>query len=170
MKITALAFLAALSACAQTPNPLPTGSGVTYTPTYFVGAGVSYNRFAAPSNNTAGWATVGLQIGGPLSRLYSVNTVDITPATTSMRIGLGYILAQFHGISLLTHVDGGFTTVNSAALGTFSGGAMAMYDLGHIRYSPAALKHIQLVGVVRIVAVTAVAIEPVYEFGFGKTF
>jgi len=154
MKLVALLALSCLSLGAQ-----------TYLPSAVIAAGATYtNHGTAPS--LAGFASVAVQVG-TASRTYSITTIDITPKSSSVRTGVGYLALQSGNLNLLTHIDGGLTSTASSAVGSFSGGLMVMYDLGGVSK---ALKHTYWIGVVRIVSVTGSGFYPVYEAGFGKAF
>ena len=161
--IIALCLLA-VSAFAQTAPAYPS---------YFVGAGASYNRYATGTPTAAGWTTAAVHLG---SGVYSITTIDQTSTAASLRTGIAKIIAQTGNFTLMLHADGGVTTgttataaSSSVALGSFSGGGLIMYDLGGLS---AKLKGrgFYALGLVRILAISSAAVQPVYEFGFGKAF
>lgn len=155
-----------------TASTLPTGN-VTTLPSYIFSVGASYNKYATPSPVSSGFISAGIQIGGPTSRFYSLTTIDQTQNTASIRTGAAYVLLQSGNFTLATHVDGGITTVNgnvsTAALGSFSGGGILLYDLGGLS-SKFKGKGLYAEGVVRLLAVNGSSIDPCYEFGVAKTF
>ncbi len=157
----ALLFLTPILAPAQT-------NVARYEPQYFLALGGSYNHYATPPQ-AAGFVSLSVRIA---AGTYSISTIDLTQTTSSVRTGLARILTQSGNFTLLAHADGGLTTGTIGAsslvtLGSFSGGGMLLYDLK--RVSPR-LEHIYLVGVMRLLAINATAVQSVFEFGIGRGF
>lgn len=150
------------TAFAQTATSV-SSAVVPNLPTTLICAGASYNTNVKPSL-AAGFTSISLQVGSSTSRTYSISTLDFTATTSSMRTGVAYAIVQLHGVTLLAHTDGGVTTSSYAALGSFSGGGILTYNLGH-KFK--VLEKIYVFGVVRILVVSSTAARPVYELGIG---
>lgn len=162
IKTVLLALLVVVPTFAQTP------ADHTDPATYFVGVGSSYNRYATPPA-ASGWLSVGAKLS---PGLYSITTLDMTSTSSSLRTGLAKLVKQSGNFSLFIHADGGFvsgsvTGGTGATLGSFSGGGMIMYDLSGVSKK---LQHTYAVGVVRILSITSTSVQPVFEFGFGRSF
>jgi hypothetical protein len=162
MKYLVLLFLMTLGALAQEPNP-----------TYFIGAGAAYSKYAQPTPMSSGWATVAVQTSAS-SGIYSITTIDMTSTTSSLRTGVAKLLMKSGNFTLMAHADGGITTGSALAgsavtVGSFSGGGLLIYDMGGLVKAWKG-QGINAVAVVRVLAITAASVQPVFEFGFGKTF
>jgi hypothetical protein len=150
----AILFLRALTLHAQE---------TIYQPQFWVGAGLAYNYYAAPSA-AAGWISLAVRIA---DRTYSFSTMDMTRVQASLRTGVSRILTQSGNFTVVALGDAGLTTINGVALGSFSGGGMLLYDLGGV--SPK-LKHSYVTTVMRVIAVNSTSVQPVFEFGISKGF
>jgi hypothetical protein len=142
-------------------------------PTFFVGFGGSYNRYSTGTPFASGWTTAAVHLG---SGIYSISTMDQTASAASLRTGMAKVVAQNNGLTLMVHADAGITTgtpsgaaSSSVALGSFSGGAILMYDLGGLLKAFKG-KGLYALGLVRIQGVNSAAVQPIYEFGFGRAF
>jgi len=152
------ALAAAAGLWGQTPNT------VNYAPSYFVGAGAEYNRYNAAAPAVAGWTTFAVQVGQ--SKVYSWSTIELTSACSSVRTGAGYLFAQTGNWSLVALGDAGLAVSPVATLGSFSVGGAVFYDIGQRLNMP----HFYLTGIMRVTSITASSVEPVFEFGVGKSF
>ena len=147
----------------------PTTTSPIY-PGYWVGAGGGYTRNATP-NAAEGWVSAAVQIGTN-SPYYSITTIDMTSATSSIRTGFARVFAQSGNVSLLGRIDAGISNV-SPVIGNFSGGGILMYNMKG--FSPR-LAGTYLMGEVRISAATASTttvpnqVTPGFYFGIGKSF
>jgi hypothetical protein len=160
-----LATAAALSA--QTISPVVPTAPAVY-PSYFIATGGGYTRNATP-NAAEGWVSAALGLG---AGNYSVTTVDMTSTSNTIRTGFAKVFSQSGNFILLGRVDAGVSTV-TPVIGSFSGGALLLYNLKGI--SPR-LADLFVLGEVRISGVTATtpaipnAVTPGFYFGFGKSF
>ena len=159
-KLIVFALLSALSLLAQE----------TKYPNYFVSMGGGYTRNAEP-NAAEGWLSGAIQIGTN-SPYYSITTIDMNATTSSVRTGFAKVFAQSGATTLMGRVDAGISTI-TPVIGSFTGGAILLYDLG--RKWPK-LQGNFLLGEVRISGVTAVTakvpnqVVPGFYFGVGKSF
>lgn len=139
-------------------------------PNYFVSMGGGYTRNAEP-NAAEGWLSGAIQIGSD-SPYYSITTIDMNATTSSVRTGFAKVFAQSGATTLMGRVDAGISTI-TPVVGSFTGGAILLYDLG--RKWPKFQGNF-LLGEVRISGVTAATskvpnqVVPGFYFGFGKTF
>lgn len=139
-------------------------------PNYFVSTGGGYTRNATP-NAAEGWVSAAVQIGTN-SPYYSITTVDMTSATSSIRTGFAKVFSQSGNLTLLGRMDAGVSTV-SPVIGNFSGGAILLYNLKGI--SPR-FTNTFLLGEIRISAATSTTaaapnqVTPGFYFGIGKSF
>lgn len=139
-------------------------------PNYFVSTGGGYTRNAMP-NAAEGWVSAAVQIGTN-SPYYSITTVDMTSATSSIRTGVAKIFSQSGNLTLMGRMDAGVSTV-SPVIGNFSGGAIVLYNMKG--FSPR-FSNVFLLGEVRISAATATTastpnqVTPGFYFGVGKSF
>jgi hypothetical protein len=139
-------------------------------PNYFVSAGGGYTRNASPGA-AEGWVSAAMQIGTN-SPYFSITTVDMNGATSSIRTGIAKMFSQSGNITLLGRLDAGVSTI-SPVIGNFSGGAILLYNLKGV--SPR-LDGIHLLGEVRISGATAVTatvpnqVTPGFYFGIGRSF
>jgi len=154
--LPALAAAGCLSA--QAPNT------VSYAPSYFVGAGAEYNRYNAAGPSVAGWTTFAVEVGQ--SKVYSWSTIELTSATSTARTGAGYLFAQTGNWSLVALGDAGLAASPVATLGSFSVSGAVFYDIGQ-RFNQG---HLYLTGIMRVASITSNSIQPVFEFGVGKSF
>jgi hypothetical protein len=156
------AILAALAATgclsAQTPDT------VLYTPSYLVAAGVEYNRYNSAGPAIAGWTTFAVEVGQ--SKVYSWSTIELTSTTSTVRTGAGYLFAQTGNWSLVALGDAGLAVSPIATLGSFSAGGAIFYDLGQ-RLNKG---HFYLTGIMRVTSISSNSVQPVIEFGVGKSF
>jgi hypothetical protein len=139
-------------------------------PNYFVSTGGGYTRNAVP-NAAEGWVSAAVQIGAN-SPYYSITTVDMTSATSTIRTGIAKIFGQTGNLTLLGRMDAGISTV-APVIGNFSGGALLLYNLKG--FSPK-FANVFLLGEVRISAATSTTtavpnqVTPGFYFGIGKSF
>jgi hypothetical protein len=167
--LLSLAGSAALFAqtVATPPAPAPTPANAATYPQYFIGAGAGYTRTAATAAEGTITAAIGLGAGN-----YSITTVDMFSAYSSVRTGFAKVMAASGNMMLLARVDGGISTT-APIIGNFSGGAVLMYNLGGVK---PAFKGTFLYGEVRITGqstTTAGApaqVAPGFYFGVGKAF
>jgi len=141
-----------------------TATAVTYAPSYFVGAGMEYNRYNAAAPSAAGWTTFALQVGQ--SKVYSWSTIELTNTSSTARTGAGYLFAQTGNWSLLALGDAGLAISPVTTLGSFSAGGAIFYDLGQ-RLNKG---HFYVTGIMRVTSVASNSVEPEFEFGLGKSF
>ena len=140
-------------------------------PQYFVAAGGGYTRNAKP-NAGEGWLSGAFQIGGRDSSFYSITTIDMTATTSTIRTGFAKFFAKSGNTYLLGRMDAGVSTV-VPVIGSFTGGALLLYDLGG-RYK--SMTGMFLVGEVRVSAVSTPTtalpnqVTPGFYFGIGKKF
>jgi hypothetical protein len=157
-------FAAGLSAQTDLPSEPPS----TPYPPYFVAAGGGYNRNAVPQA-AEGWVAAAIGLGGGN---YSITTIDMTAATSTIRTGFARVLAKSGNFSLLARIDAGIATV-TPVIGSFSGGAIVLYDFGG---ASAKLKGLFVLGEVRVSGTTTVTtanpnqVTPGFYFGLGKSF
>jgi hypothetical protein len=163
MSRTLFLLAAAASACfAQTLTPTPAYPG------YMIAAGGGYTRNATP-NAAEGWVSAALGLGG---RNYSITTVDMTSTTSTIRTGFARVFSQSGNFTLMGRVDAGLSTL-PPVIGSFSGGALVVYDMRG--FSPK-LANLFVIGEMRISGVTATtaavpnAVTPGFYFGVGKSF
>lgn len=123
--------------------------------------------YAPSSRAIGGWASFSVETA-PLSRVYSITTMDISPTISSLRTGVAYLAwrSSSGNWNVLTHIDGGMTSLSATATASLATGAIVMYDFGGII---PALKGNILTGVVRLVAAGTKA-GPVYELGLSRSF
>jgi hypothetical protein len=139
-------------------------------PSYFVSTGGGYTRNATP-NAAEGWVSAAIQVGNN-SPYYSITTVDLTSATSSIRTGLAKIFSQSGNFTLLGRMDAGISTV-TPTIGNFSGGAILLYNMKGFSTK---LNNIYLLGEIRISAATSTTVAmpnqvtPGFYFGIGKSF
>jgi len=165
-----LFLLAATVAVAfsQTAAPVVPSTPTTVYPAYFVSAGGGYTRNATPQA-AEGWVSAALGMGGGH---YSITTIDMTSTTSTIRTGFAKVFGQSGNFSLLGRVDAGISNV-APVIGSFSGGALLLYNMKGIS---AKLANLFLLGEVRISGVTSTtaavpnAVTPGFYFGFGKSF
>lgn len=142
-------------------------------PQYFVAMGASYDKYATSGPNSAGWISGAISIGS--SGMYSISTIDMTQTSSSLRSGVAKVLVRSGNFILLAHADGGITTgtisggSSGVTLGSFSTGGMIAYDLGGA-IKPLKGQNVYVVAVVRVLAITSVSVQPIFEFGFAKGF
>ena len=160
---------AAAASFAQTATTVvPTTTTATTYPSYFVASGGGYTRNATPQA-AEGWVSAALGLG---SGNYSITTIDMTSTTSTIRTGFAKVFSQSGNFTLLGRIDAGVSTV-TPVIGSFSGGALLLYNMKG--FSPK-LANLFLLGEVRISGVTATtaavpnAVTPGFYFGFGKTF
>ena len=164
-----LMVAAAAASFAQTATTVvPTTTTATTYPSYFVASGGGYTRNATPQA-AEGWVSAALGLG---SGNYSITTIDMTSTTSTIRTGFAKVFSQSGNFTLLGRIDAGVSTV-TPVIGSFSGGALLLYNMKG--FSPK-LANLFLLGEVRISGVTATtaavpnAVTPGFYFGFGKTF
>ena len=139
-------------------------------PNYFVSTGGGYTRNATP-NAAEGWVSAAIQIGTN-SPYYSITTVDMTSATSSIRSGFAKVFSQSGNFTLLGRMDAGISTA-TPVIGNFSGGAILLYNLKGV--SPR-FANVFLLGEIRISAATSTTtagpnqVTPGFYFGLGKSF
>jgi len=160
---------AAAASFAQTATTVvPTTTTATTYPSYFVASGGGYTRNATPQA-AEGWVSAALGLG---SGNYSITTIDMTSTTSTIRTGFAKVFSQSGNFTLLGRIDAGVSTV-TPVIGSFSGGALLLYNMKG--FSPK-LANLFLLGEVRISGVTATtaaipnAVTPGFYFGFGKSF
>ena len=141
-----------------------TSDTVTYTPSYLAGAGVEYNRYNTAGPAMAGWTTFAVEVGQ--SKVYSWSTIELASTTSTVRTGAGYLFAQTGNWSLVALGDAGVAISPVATLGSFSAGGAMFYDIGQ-RFNKG---HLYLIGVMRVTSITSNSVQPVFEFGVGKSF
>jgi hypothetical protein len=156
------AILPALAAAGCLSAQSPTT--VNYAPSYFVGAGVEYNRYNTAAPAIAGWTTFAVEVGQ--SKVYSWSTIELTSATSTARTGAGYLFAQTGNWSLVALGDAGLAISPVATLGSFSGGGGIFYDIGQ-RLNKG---HFYLTALMRVAMITSNSVQPVFGFGAGKSF
>jgi hypothetical protein len=144
-----LALLASAAFAQETAN---------FQPQYWLGAGSSYNYYAAPPAH-AGWISFAAKVA---DRTYSFSTIDMTQTQAAIRTGVARILSQSGNVSLLALGDAGLTTVNGVALGSFSGGGILLYDLGAFSQR---LQHVYATGALRVIGTGGSSVQPVFEIG-----
>lgn len=157
--VVLISFFAA--ALAQTPASTPTTP--ESVPQYLVAAGGAYNYYSAPAV-TAGWTSFAARV--PDTNVYSFSTVDMTRQAAAIRTGVAYLITRQGNWSLLALGDAGVATDAGVSLGSFSAGGVVAYDIGQ------KLKkgHFYLLGAVRMLKNASNSPQPVFEFGFGKSF
>jgi hypothetical protein len=139
-------------------------------PNYFVSTGGGYTRNAMP-NAAEGWVSAAVQIGTN-SPYYSITTVDMTSATSSIRSGVAKVFSQTGNLTLMGRMDAGVSTV-SPVIGNFSGGAILLYNMKGFSTK---FSNLFLLGEVRISAATSTTVNipnqvtPGFYFGIGKSF
>ncbi len=114
-----------------TPAPAP---AVTGLPQYVFGSGETFSPYSsAPTllgkSSTIG--TFGVRVGQ--SNVYSWTAMQLVPGVTSGAIvttGAAYVAFQSGKFSLLAIGQAGLSVGSTVTLGTFSGGGLAMYQLG----------------------------------------
>jgi hypothetical protein len=163
-----LIVIFAAAACAQTPAPVGDFSRL---PSYVVGAGGAYDRYASPAASVP--ITLSVRIGS--TNLYSWTTMDTPiapvsstgPSPASLRTGIAYVAAGSGSCFLFLLGDAGIATGSgTTALGAFSGGLGMYCDIG-ARFKTSKL----YVGpVVRAIKVSSTAVQPVIEFMVSKGF
>jgi hypothetical protein len=141
-----------------------TADTVTYTPGYLVAAGVEYNRYNTAGPAMAGWTTFAVEVGQ--SKVYSWSTIELASTTSTVRTGAGYLFAQSGNWSLVPLGDAGLAVSPVATLGSFSGGGAMFYDIGQ-RFNKG---HLYLSAILRVTSITSNSVQPVFEFGVGKSF
>ena len=104
---------------------------------------------------------------------YTTTAIDISgktatqPGSTSVRAGFERIMYQGGGYTLTAKADGGVITTTNGNLGSaFGGGGSLLYDISRITRSPGTY----LVGSVTLLKMSVDAVQPVFRFGFVKTF
>jgi hypothetical protein len=154
MKILLLALLAALTGFPQTPP-------AAVQPAYVVLAGGEYDRTAGTA---AGLVSFGARVA---DRTYSYSTIELKAARqSSLRTGVARIMSQKNGWTLLALGDAGLTTDTGVALGAFSAGAVALYDISNLTH----VDGLHAFGGLRVLKVSSQSVEPVFEFGLAKEF
>ena len=162
---TLLLFLISLSAAAQTPTlPAPVGD-FSKLPTYLVGLGGEYNRWASPAAGAL--ITLAFRVGD--TNIYSWSTIDTPiapisapsgPSPASVRTGMAYVLANSGSCFLFVLGDAGVATGSgSTTLGAYSGGGGVFCNLraksgGKLYLGP----------VIRAIKVSSSTVQPVAEF------
>jgi hypothetical protein len=159
----------AVSALAQTATPVvPTPTVSTTYPGYFVAAGGGYTRNATPQA-AEGWVSAALGMG---AGNYSITTIDMTAATSTIRTGFAKVFSQSGNFTLLGRVDAGVSTV-APVIGSFSGGALVLYNMKGFNPKLAnlfLLAEVRISGVTSTTAAVPNAVTPGFYFGFGKSF
>jgi hypothetical protein len=167
-KLLTLALFAS-ALCAQTSTVTAAGTGDVY-PQYFVSTGGGIARNATPAV-AEGWVSAAMQIGTN-SPYYSITTVDMTSASSTIRTGLAKIFSQSGNVTLMGRLDAGVSTI-SPIIGNFSGGAILLYNM---RGFSKKLSGIFLLGEIRITGATASTaaapnqVNTGFYFGVGKSF
>lgn len=152
------------AAVAPTTNAAP----APVYPSYFISAGGGYTRNATP-NAAEGTVSAAIGLGGGN---YSITTIDMYSAYSSVRTGFGKIMAQSGNMTLLARIDAGIST-GTPVIGNFSGGAILMYNLAGIKPT---LKNTYVYGEVRLTGATAATptapaqVTPGFYFGVGRAF
>jgi hypothetical protein len=157
-----LIVLAAMFAPAQTPTT-STPAAPAY-PTYFISFGGGYTRNATPQA-ASGFVSAAIGLGGGN---YSITTIDMTSATSSIRTGFAKVFSQSGNFTLLGRVDAGISTV-TPVIGSFSGGGILMYRLPKLQ-NTFAFGEVRIEGASTTTAASPNQVTPGFYFGFGKTF
>lgn len=149
--------LAVSAACAQSVPDLPQ---------YFVGGGLSYNRYASPPI-AAGFVSFAARIG--TTPAYSITTVDLTSSSSTVREEGAVVLAKQGKLALFALGGVGLSLGSGSTSPAFSGGGGLLYQLG---------SRLQFVASLRLANCTAAcavntngaAVQAVAAFGLGITF
>ena len=139
-------------------------------PNYFVSTGGGYTRNASPAG-AEGWVSAAMQIGTN-SPYYSITTIDMTSASSSIRTGIAKIFSQSGNVTLMGRMDAGVSTI-SPVIGNFSGGAILLYNMKGFSKR---FDGVFLLGEIRITGATSTTtaapnqVTPGFYFGVGKSF
>lgn len=124
---------ALIVAIAGVASPLP-ASAQQQLPSNWAGAGAAYNSFASPK--VSGWASYATLISEK-GMIYSFTTHEVTSSTrhpftiqTSIRSGLATVVRRFGPVVILGFGDAGMAGAGSSVGGSFSGGGIAIIQLG----------------------------------------
>lgn len=135
-------------------------------PSNWAGAGAAYSDSIRPP--VSGWFSYAMLISEK-GALYSFTTHDITssrerPYTmqTSIRTGLATLMRRIGPIAVLALGDAGMAGAGSSLGGAFSGGGIAILQIGHTHWT--------LELAVRRIKTTIGETQSVYEFGTGRTW
>ena len=138
-------------------------------PDYFVATGGGYTRNNGTPNVAEGWVSAAVGLGGGN---YSVTTIDMLANVSTIRTGFMRVFSRSGNFSLGGRVDAGVSAA-APTIGSFSGGAIMLYDLKGLKPK---LAGIYLVGELRITASTPTTasvpnqVTPGLFFGLGKSF
>lgn len=149
---------------APIPVAVPVAKTAIFQPTYFVGAGSSYDYYGKGGliPNTS----FGIRIAS--TGIYSYTTIDLGRTTATFRTGAAFIFYQVGNWSLMGLGDAGLaSTSGSSTLGSYSGGGFVLYDIGN-RSNSGNHFYIGLGG--RLVQTSTQGKEPVLAITFGKGF
>lgn len=105
-----------LSAAAQIPD----------LPQYFVGAGLSYNRYASP-RLAAGYVSFAARVG--ITPAYSITTIDLTATSSTVREEGAFVLARQGKLTLFALGGAGLTLGSGSTTRALSGGGGILYQV-----------------------------------------
>ncbi len=130
-------------------------------PQYLLGAGAGFNSAASPRTN--GWMTFGAKV---TQNNYSLTTLEMTGKRSSLRTGVARVLLEKDRFALIALGDAGVQAGSENAGGAFSGGGSLLYDISRwVKTSNA-----YAVATVRVLKTSLEDVQPVFSFGFVKTF
>jgi hypothetical protein len=165
MKKTILTLLA-LSAFAF--GQTATAPAVTGMPQYVFGAGETFSPYSTSASLAGKTSTIGVfgvRIG--TSNVYSWSSMQMVPGVTSGAIvttGAAYLAFQSGKFSLLAIGQAGISVGTGITLGAFSGGGLALYQIG----APAS--QIYLTAGMTVTGISGNTIQPSFGFGIAKGF
>lgn len=134
LKTLAVFCALALAAFAQTTPPATPAPSTAAFPQYVFGSGETFSPYStAPTllGKSSSIGTFGVRVGQ--SNVYSWTSMQLIPGVTSGAVvttGAAYVAFQSGKFSLLAIGQAGLSVGQNVTLGTFSGGGLALYQLG----------------------------------------
>lgn len=132
-----------------------------YQPQYWIAAGAGFNHYARPQ--AAGWMQFAVKAS---DNNYVTTSIDMTAARATLRGGFTRILVQEGRIGLLAMGDAGVAVGDGTSGGAFTGGGALTYNISALTKVP----HTYAVAAVRVLKISGTDVQPIFEFGIGKSF
>lgn len=145
-------------------TPVTTADNGSFQPAYYVGSGASYDYYGG--SGVVPSLHLGVRVGS--TNVYSWTSLELGTLTSSIRTGAAYLFNQSGNWSLLALGDAGLAQTATAALGSFSAGGIALYDIG-ARVTKGST-HAYIGGGVLMMSIASKGMQPVGVFTIGKGF
>ncbi|WP_321471172.1 hypothetical protein [uncultured Paludibaculum sp.] len=157
LTVMTFCLLCLLPVAAQDTSPAPQGGEAQY----FVAAGAGFNRYA--DKQASGWLTFGARIA---PGLYTYSLLTMTDQTSTIGQGFMKVLIRQDGFTLSALGDAGVAAGEGAVGSAFAGGGSLNYDISRWTKVPKTW----VTATVKVAKTTLGEAQPVFCFGFGKSF